>query len=118
MNLLADENTDRRIVERLRRDGHLVDWISELSPSVSDEVVLQHAVQRSAVLITEDKDFGELVYRQGLTHAGVLLLRLEGLDNLTKADVVSQVVRENEAELPGAFTVVSPDLVRLRRSGE
>ena len=60
MNLVADENIDRSIVERLRSDGHTVTWITELSPGISDEVVLREAVTRSAVLVTEDKDFGEL----------------------------------------------------------
>jgi predicted nuclease of predicted toxin-antitoxin system len=117
MNLVADENVDRRIVARLRQDGHAIDWIAECSPGVPDEEVLRRAAGANAVLITEDKDFGELVYRRGVAHAGVLLVRLEGLDNDAKAEVVSQAVRSNEADLPGAFAVVSPDSVRLRRSG-
>ena len=117
MNLVADENIDRGIVERLRRDGHNVEWIAELSPSVSDEDVLRRASGGGAVLVTEDKDFGELVHRRGLAHTGVLLVRLEGLDNAAKAEVVSRVLRDNAAELPGAFAVVSPDSIRLRRPG-
>ena len=115
MNLVADENVDRGIIERLRRDGHIVDWIAEVSPSVSDEDVLRRAAESVAVLVTEDKDFGELVYRRGLSHAGVLLVRLEGLDSAAKAEVVSRAVQENAADLLGAFAVVTPDLVRLRR---
>lgn len=117
MTLVADENIDRGIVERLRRDGHAVDWIAELAPSVSDEEVLRRAADGGAVLVTEDKDFGELVYRRRLSHAGVLLVRLEGLDNAAKAEVVSRAVADNAAELPGAFAVVTPDSVRLRRPG-
>jgi predicted nuclease of predicted toxin-antitoxin system len=117
MNLVADENIDRGIVERLRRDGHQVHWVAELLPGVTDEEVLRRAAGGEAVLVTEDKDFGELVHRRGLSHAGVLLVRLEGLDNATKAEVVSRAVRDNEAELPGAFAVVSHDSVRLRRPG-
>ncbi|MGL4465201.1 MAG: DUF5615 family PIN-like protein [Planctomycetia bacterium] len=115
MNLVADENIDRGIVERLRRDGHTVVWIAEASPSASDEDVLRRAADGGAMLVTEDKDFGELVYRRGLSHAGVLLIRLEGLDNAAKAETVSQAVREVAAELPGAFAVVAADSVRLRR---
>lgn len=117
MNLVADENIDRAIVERLRRDGHQVAYIAELSPSVSDEDVLQQAAASVAVLVTEDKDFGELVYRRRQAHAGVLLVRLEGLDNAAKAEVVSRAVRENEPELSGAFAVVLPNSVRLRHPG-
>ncbi len=115
MNFVADENIDRGVVERLRADGHQVDWIAEVSPSASDEEVLRRAAGGPAVLVTEDKDFGELVYRRGMAHAGVLLVRLEGLDNPTKAEVVSRAVRDNAADLPGAFAVVSADSVRVRR---
>lgn len=115
MNLVVDENIDRRVVERLRYDGHRVDWIAEILPRASDDDVLQRATDINAVLVTEDKDFGELVYRRGLAHTGVLLVRLEGLNNAMKAEIVSRAVRDNESDLPGAFAVVSPDLVRLRR---
>lgn len=111
MTLVADENVDRGIVERLRRDGHSVAWVAELSPGISDEEVLRLAADGPAVLVTEDKDFGELVYRRGLAHAGVVLVRLEGLDNAAKAEVVSRAF----AESSGAFSVVSPDSVRVRR---
>ncbi len=117
MNLLADENVDWAVVERLRLDGHQVDSIAELSPGVSDEEVLRLAVATGAVLVTGDKDFGELVYRRGLAHAGVVLLRLDGLDNVTKPEVVSRAIQDNSADLPGAFTVISSDSVRLRHPG-
>jgi predicted nuclease of predicted toxin-antitoxin system len=116
MNLVADENIDRQIVERLRYDGHTVEWIAEFLPSASDEEVLRRAADGNAVLVTEDKDFGELVYRRRMAHTGVLLVRLEGLGNMAKAEIVSQAVRDNEPDLPGAFAVVSPDFVRLRRA--
>ena len=84
MNLVADEAVDRAVVERLRQDGHEVIYVAELSPSVSDEEVLRQAHGRNAVLLTIDKDFGDLVFRQGLAHYGVVLLRLAGLANATR----------------------------------
>lgn len=115
MNLVADEGVDRPVVERLRQDGHDVLYVAELSPSVADEEVLQQANGRRAVLLTADKDFGELVFRQGLVHSGVVLLRLAGLANATKAEIVGEVCRDRAAELIGAFSVVSPGQVRIRR---
>ena len=115
MNLVADESVDRAVVERLRQDGHDVVYVAELSPSVPDEDVLQEANARSALLLTADKDFGELVFRQGLVHSGVILVRLAGLANATKAAIVAEVCRERAAELIGAFGVVSPGQVRIRR---
>jgi len=115
VNLVADEGVDRPVVDRLRRDGHEVVYVAELSPSVADEEVLQQARTRNAVLLTADKDFGELVFRQGLLHSGVVLLRLAGLANATKAELVAEVCRARPAELSGAFSVVSPGQIRIRR---
>jgi predicted nuclease of predicted toxin-antitoxin system len=70
VNLVADEGIDRPVVERLRQDGHHVVYVAELSPSVPDEEVLRQASTGNAVLITADKDFGDLVFRQGLAHSG------------------------------------------------
>lgn len=114
MNLLANEGVDRPIVERLRRDGHDVVYVAELSPSITDDEVFQQANDRSAVLITADKDFGELVFRQGRLHRGVVLLRLAGLSNATKAEIVAVVFRDRAPELLKAFTVISPGAVRIR----
>ena len=115
MNLFADEGLERQIVERLRRDGHQVAWIAELAPSVTDEEVLRFASESDSVLVTEDKDFGELVYRRRLSHAGVLLVRLDGLPNTDKAEVVALAIRTHGQELRDAFAVVTADAVRIRR---
>lgn len=116
MNLVADESVDRAVVERLRQEGHDVVSVAELSPSITDDAVLQQANDRGALLVTADKDFGELVFRLGRVHAGVVLLRLAGLPNATKADVVAEVFRDRAADLPGAFSVVSPGVVRIRHT--
>ena len=61
MNFLADENVDKPIVERLRKDGHIVLYVIEMEPSISDDEVIQRANQESALLLTADKDFGQLI---------------------------------------------------------
>jgi predicted nuclease of predicted toxin-antitoxin system len=114
MNVLADESVDQPIVNRLRQDGHDVVYVAELSPSVSDDDVLQEANFRTSLLVTADKDFGELVYRQGRVHGGVVLIRLYGLSAGLKADIVANAFRDRGAEMVGAFTVISPGVVRIR----
>ena len=119
MNLLADESVDKPIVDRLRRDGHIVLYIAELDPSIDDNAVLHRANQNSALLITADKDFGELVFRMGQIHAGVVLFRLAGLTPETKAEIVAAAFTDRGHELPSAFSVISPGMVRIRsRAGE
>ncbi len=80
MNLLADEGVERQVVERLRLDGHTVLYIAEMEPSITDDLVLERANAITALLLTADKDFGELVFRElRLSSGGVVLLRLAGL---------------------------------------
>ena len=115
MNFFLDENVDAPVAHRLREEGHAVVCAWELSPGLTDEQMLGRANRDSAILVTADKDFGELVFRLGRIHSGVLLLRLAGLPPARKAQIVSSVVRDMGREMTGAFTVVTPDIVRLRK---
>ncbi len=114
MNLLADESVDRPIVERLRQQGHEVVYVAELSPRMADDQVLQYANERDALLVTADKDFGELVFRLGKAHRGVVLLRLAGLPAAVKSETVAWVFRDHAVKLVGAFSVVSSGALRIR----
>jgi predicted nuclease of predicted toxin-antitoxin system len=114
MNLLADESVDRQVVEALRQDGHTVTSIAELRPSIPDSEVLNEAKKQSAVLLTAYKDFGELVFPLRRIHAGVVLLQLSGITPSAKGALAVEVIRDRAAELPGAFTVVTPSSVRIR----
>ena len=114
MILLADENIDQSIVTKLRLDGHEVLAVAELEPSLSDDRVLTLSGDRQRLLLTADKDFGDLVFRQQLVSAGVILIRLEGFSTHAKAAIVSAALREHETKLMNAFTVISPGMVRIR----
>lgn len=118
MNLLADECVAGEVVARLRDDGHTVEAAGDAAPGAADDDVLARAAGSGRVLVTADKDFAELVYRLGRAHAGVVLLRLSGLTAPERAEIVSVVFRERAVELPGSFTVVEPDVVRIRRPPE
>jgi len=95
MNLLADESVDAPIVERVRTEGHSLAYVAEMSPSITDEEVLQRANTDPGPLVTADEEFGELVFRLHRVTLGVILIRLPGLSP--------------------AFTVISPGMVRIRR---
>lgn len=115
MNLVCDEGVERPLVERLRFDGHVVVYVAELRPGISDDEVLEQSNSVGAPLITCDKDFGELVYRHGRANSGVILLRLAGLTNDRKAEIVSNAIATHASELVGAFAVVSSGQIRIRR---
>jgi predicted nuclease of predicted toxin-antitoxin system len=114
VNLVADEGIDAPIVGALREAGFRVTYLAEHAPAAPDEFVLNLAREAGSVLITADTDFGELVFRQGLTSAGVLLVRLHGLTLPTKARIVLEALKQHHTEMLGAFTVVSPGLIRIR----
>ena len=117
MRLVADENLDRSVIQKLREAGHEVISVAEMEPGISDEVVHATANSAEALLITEDKDFGELVFRCSLVHQGVILLRLAGLPVAAKAELLVATIATHERELNGAFSVVTPRAIRIRRSG-
>ena len=116
MNLLADESVDRQIVERLRSEGHEVIYVAEVEQGITDDVVLSKANETGSLLLTTDKDFGELIFRRRLLNSGVVLVRLAGLLPETKEVVVATVLRERENELRQSFSVISPGRVRIRRN--
>ena len=115
MNFLADESVDRQIVERLRQDGHLVRHVAEMQPGVSDDAVLASANQEADLLLTADKDFGEMIFRQRLYTHGIVLVRLAGLSPRRKAEIVASTVNQHITELRGVFAVVAPGVFRIRR---
>jgi predicted nuclease of predicted toxin-antitoxin system len=118
VNLLADESIDRQIVDLLRQDGHLVHYVAEMEPGISDDTVLNLANQNEAILLTADKDFGELVFRQHRLTLGVVLVRLTGMSPDLKAQVVSSTIGQHSTDLPNHFAVITPGVLRIRRADE
>ena len=87
--------------------------IAEVAKGAIDEEVLERAVENNRVLITEDRDFGELVYARGRSSAGVILVRFPNHMRRVKAETVVEAVSRLGARLRDAFTVVEPGRVRV-----
>lgn len=116
MKIVADESVDRQVVDRLRADGHEVLFIADLAPGIDDDAVLLKSHESNAVLVTADKDFGELIFRQHLLHSGVVLIRLAGLKAEWKAELVAAAFEKHADGLSLGFAVLSRRALRLRRS--
>ena len=114
MLFLADENVSCFVVDRLRASGFDVTWIGETRPGISDKDVLKAADADDCILITEDRDFGELVIRQRLEVRGMILLELDRLSNAMEADVVAEVVSTHVDKLLGNLVVIEPGRIRVR----
>ena len=108
---------DRQVIDILREAGHDVVYVAELAPGISDEDVLKMADDEQRKLLTADKDFGELVFRQRLITNGVLLARLSGLTPESKARILVKAIEERAEDLsPETFAVVTPGNIRIRKS--
>jgi predicted nuclease of predicted toxin-antitoxin system len=114
MNIVADENLDRILVDRLRSDGHKVVWITEDHPSIDDEVVLDLAFRMGYLLITEDIGFGELIFKHLNPSAGILLLRIPTHVFTKRASRVSYLLEIHGDSLLGQFSVATSTGFRSR----
>ena len=116
MKTLADENIEREFVEALRKANFDVLSVRESYIGSADDEILQIAVDEKAVILTYDIDFGELVFRFNLKSHGVVLLRLSDLSLAEKIDKAILTICEHQPELENAFTVVSENSVRIKKS--
>lgn len=114
MKFFVDENVSRRIAEQLEQNGHTVIFGQDVAHGASDTTVLALARAEGAVIVTEDNDFGELVMRQRLPSAGILLLRLSGMERALQPTYVAQMVATYAATIPGGFTVLTRSSARTR----
>jgi len=114
LRLLVDAEVGRAVENWLRSAGHGVASVRERDPRMPDPEVLAWAAAEARVVLTMDKDFGELVFRDGAAHAGVLLLRLEDADSAEKVRAVQAIVGSFAHELPGQFCVFQDGQLRIR----
>jgi predicted nuclease of predicted toxin-antitoxin system len=114
MRFLANENFPGDAVDRLKAAGHDVAWVRTAAPGGSDEAVLARAVREERIILTFDKDFGELAWRAGLPAAsGVVLFRLP-MPAAADAGAVLAARLGERADWAGHFSVVEPARVRMR----
>jgi predicted nuclease of predicted toxin-antitoxin system len=114
VNLVADECCDAELVSALRSDGHDVLYVKEAAPGSDDTTVLRMSVDEQRILLTEDKDFGELVVRLKLPAYGIILLRIHPADAVLKVTRLRDVLQNHSVRLSGSFTVVDVTKARFR----
>lgn len=115
INFVADESVDFDLISALRSKNYEIISILEDFSGVSDTKVLEIAVQNKAILLTEDKDFGELVIRLKLEHFGILLIRLEGMNLIDKREVLLKAIMNHQKDMIQNFSVLSSKQLRIRQ---
>lgn len=115
MKFLIDECCPLYLVEALRHDGHEVVYVPEVSPSITDTTVLEQAVASEQIIITEDHDFGELVFRQKLPSFGVILVRIAHTTSRDeRVNRVRELLNSHAEQLPKHMITLTLDNIRVR----
>ncbi len=115
MRFLVDECTGPAVARWLRQQKHDVFSVYEQARGMEDELIIQKAFDENRVLITNDKDFGEKVYRERYPHKGVVLLRLEDERSDSKIDALQSLLSDYAERISGSFVVVTETRVRFAR---
>ena len=114
MRFLADENIPRDAVTELETAGHDIVWVRTVAPGSKDEDVLALAVREERIILTFDKDFGELAWRTGLpVSTGIVLFRLPMPASTEVGAILASRISER-TDWAGHFTVIEPERVRMR----
>ena len=113
MRFIVDECTGPTIAKWLRQEQHDVYSVYEQARGATDDEVLARAVAEDRILITNDKDFGEKVFRDRAAHKGIIFLRLNDERSQNKIDVLRKLFAGYADQLPGRFVVVTEQGVRI-----
>jgi predicted nuclease of predicted toxin-antitoxin system len=115
MRFLVDECTGPAVTRWLREQQHEVFSVYEAARGITDEEVIQKAYDESWIVVTNDKGFGEKVYRERRPHRGVVFLRLEDERAANKIAALQQLLARYADRLPDSFVVVTETRVRFAR---
>jgi predicted nuclease of predicted toxin-antitoxin system len=114
MRFLVDECTGSRVANWLREEGHQVFSVYDQARGISDDVIINKAFDENWILITNDKDFGEKVYRENRPHKGIIFLRLQDERSTNKINVLQRLLSRYHQRISDNFVVVTEKQVRFR----
>ena len=115
MRFLVDESTGPAVAQWLATQGHEVFSIYESARGIDDDAIVGKAFNENWILITDDKDFGEQVYRERKPHHDIILLRLSDERAKSKIDILRRLLACHAKSLPEQFVVVTEKTVRFAK---
>lgn len=114
LKFLVDVGVGKKVETWLSANGYDVTSVRAIDPQLPDQTILKIAASENRIVITMDKDFGELVYRTQRPHTGVLLLRLDEAPSHAKVRVVAKIIRDHADKLEGKFSVYRSGRLRIK----
>ncbi len=116
MRFLVDECTGSKVAEWLRDANYEVFSVFDEARGMTDDDILAKALTENRILITNDKDFGEMIFRERRTHHGVVFMRLDDERATNKIEVLRRLLEGYAEKLPEEFVVVTETKVRFART--
>jgi predicted nuclease of predicted toxin-antitoxin system len=114
MKFLANENLPFPSIEFLRNNNVDIISIAEQHPGISDEEVMEIAINDQRTIVTHDSDYGELIYKRGYKPtAGVVYLRIYGFEPEDQGKILLDLINRN-LKFENSFTVISKGAIRQR----
>jgi predicted nuclease of predicted toxin-antitoxin system len=113
MKILADVNIEKPIVDYTVGIGFDVKWIPDYNCMLPDDNLLTMANTESRVLMTNDKDFGELVFRQNKITTGIILVRMKGASSEKKVKAIKKLFKNYPSKIYNHFVVVAENKMRF-----
>ncbi len=112
---LANENFPRPSIILLRNNGSLVQSIQEEMPGISDEEVIKIASQHNLIILTFDRDYGELIFRHSMDNpAAVIYFREKGANPVFAGQLLINLLESTNISFKNAFTVIEEKSIRQR----
>jgi predicted nuclease of predicted toxin-antitoxin system len=117
MRFLVDECTGPKVAAWLRGEGHDVFSVLDEARGSEDDEVIQKANDENWILITNDRDFGEKVYRERRPHRGIIFMRLDDERATNKIQILGRLLEHYADRLKDQFVVVTETQVRFAKPG-
>jgi predicted nuclease of predicted toxin-antitoxin system len=114
IKFLIDLGVGRIVEERLKKGGYDVVSVRDVDVRAKDRDILRRAAAEGRMIITMDKDFGELVYHSGMAHSGVLILRVDDARGEEKADIVDRILKGFSGRIENRFCVFQDGKLRVK----
>jgi len=113
VRFIADVNVEKPIVDYLSEDGYDIKWVPDYNCEILDEDLLNLANAEKRVLITNDKDFGELIFLQRRLSAGIILFRVKGQRVEDKVKLVKKLLDKYSEKILNHFIVMTKEKIRI-----
>ncbi len=113
LNFLADVNIEKSIIDELKKSGYDIKWIAEVNPHMDDISIFKMASEENRILLTNDKDFGEIVFRQKLVTSGIVLFRIKGQSANVKRGLFKKLLATHKDKIAKYFVVINKNRFRF-----